>query len=80
MKRTLEVTAVFLQVVILLAVAFVWWNRVNEDTNGHFLGWINDRIFAAQLWIERRLNGPEGQRFQAWANRYWGEPTELDDD
>lgn len=80
MRKTLETLMMVLQVFLLLAVALIWWNRLNEETGGGLVNWLSDRFWSIRFWITDRIDGPRGQQFRAWADRYWGNPSELDGD
>jgi len=72
LNRVANFLAVFLQVVILLAVAIFWWNRVNEDMNGGISGFVGSAILSIRSWIDNFLAAPGAQQFRAWQERYWG--------
>ena len=72
MNRVANFLTVSLQVVILLAVAIFWWNRVNEDMNGGLSGFVGSAILKCRAWIDNFLAAPGAQQFRAWQERYWG--------
>lgn len=80
MKRYLDTLVVFLQCLILLAVALFWWSRLNGDWNGSIVRWINDRYYQLRSFFERLAGRDEAQQFRDWVNRHWGEQIDLDSD